>query len=291
MNVLVTGASSAVGLAICRKFLSQGHTVFGTYFSNPPENDSKNINWIQIDLPSTDGFPKEFDTLVHCASAVPTTIKSDDDYTRINIEGARHLVKCAIDGECKNFVFLSSMSVYGNIQVPIIDEDTPPIDPDAYGRSKKVAENIFLNLANSTRKIFVIRLPGVVGPRSKNNFLSGTLEKVLKGEKIRLSNPDLPFNNMAHVDEVSDLIDHLLNRQPESVGVLNIASSGSMTIREIVRRMSEFCGKPFSPIIVPSSKKSFTISIERLIKFGFKPKPTDVLLEKFVRENFTSSTP
>ena len=59
-----------------------------------------------------------------------------------------------------------------------------------------------------------IRLPGVVGPGSHDNFLSDTMTRLVAGETAVVRNPDALFNNVVHVDDFACFADTLLASLP-----------------------------------------------------------------------------
>ena len=74
-----------------------------------------------------------FDILIHCASATPNNSDFDEIFKNRKIDN--DLCDLLEIIHIKHFIYLSSMSVYGNIN-RIIDENTKPNSPNQYGLSK-----------------------------------------------------------------------------------------------------------------------------------------------------------
>lgn len=74
----------------------------------------------------------------------------------------------------KNFVFFSSMIVYGADKPLgtefIIDETTDPNPENFYGKSKLDAEQELLKLQDNNFSVAILRIPMVYGPDCKGNF-------------------------------------------------------------------------------------------------------------------------
>ena len=77
MKILITGASKGIGLFLFRKFIADGHTVYGTYSSTLPLNEFKS-NFTKVNIGNTeevnDWIKKSVDrnceiVLINCAGA------------------------------------------------------------------------------------------------------------------------------------------------------------------------------------------------------------------------------
>ena len=63
----------------------------------------------------------------------------------------------------KKFIFLSSVSVYGKINIKVLKEDYKPNNPNKYGISKLICEQALNELSKYNISFISIRLPIVVG--------------------------------------------------------------------------------------------------------------------------------
>ena len=71
----------------------------------------------------------------------------------------------------KQFIFLSSISVYG-LDTGVINEETPLNPRTHYGKSKLEAEQKLQKLADKTFNITILRPPMVYGKNCKGNSKS-----------------------------------------------------------------------------------------------------------------------
>ena len=58
-----------------------------------------------------------------------------------NVLGTRALIEAALRWGTRAFVLYSSLSIYGTVTTPVVDEATPIVDPDAYGATKTALAN------------------------------------------------------------------------------------------------------------------------------------------------------
>ncbi len=114
----------------------------------------------------------------------------------------------------RQFIFLSSMSVYG-METGVITSQTPPAPKSHYGRSKWQAEEGLAPLQDDSFRIAIVRPPMVYGEGCKGNYQS--LVKLAK---------HLPFfpsyqnqRSMIHVDRLAAHIEELIASDAEGVSL------------------------------------------------------------------------
>ena len=169
-RVLVTGKNSYIG------------TAFKEYI----ENISNDYIIETIDTYNFDNASYNFrgcDAVICVAGIVhiKETRKNKEMYYKINSDLPLKIAAKAKSDGVKQFIFLSTMSVYGKTS-GIITPDTVPTPNSNYGKSKLQAENMLLSLENNFFKIVIIRPPMVYGKNCKGNFQ--TVVKLVKALPI-----------------------------------------------------------------------------------------------------------
>jgi nucleoside-diphosphate-sugar epimerase len=244
----------------------------------------KNVRIERVDVAAGAGpLPTgRFDALIHCAAAIPSAVPDEAELTRINIEGSLRLFEHAVKSGARVIVFCSSMAVYGRIAADVVDPDTPIDAPGAYGRSKLESE---IKLAEFSRadaglRALSIRLPGVVGPGSHDNFLSDTIRRLAAGEVISVRNPEAPFNNVVHVDDVASFASTLLTALPPGHRVATIAATEPLPVRDVVDMLQDATGG-FGQVHYRREGHSFLISSEHARGLGYRPPTVRAAVERF----------
>jgi len=128
-----------------------------------------------IDLYSnTPVFNKNFDLVIHTAGkahSIPKTQKEKESFFNINVLGTQNLLNGLKNNLPKQFVFISSVSVYGLISGENISENTPLMATDAYGKSKIDAEIVVRKWCEEHNVICtILRLPLLVGENPPGNL-------------------------------------------------------------------------------------------------------------------------
>lgn len=117
-----------------------------------------------------------YDAVLHLAGIahVSRNPKLEDLYYKINRDLTFEVAKKAKKDGVKQFIFMSSIIVYGKKSVGlengIINKNTLPVPNDFYGDSKLQAEKLLEKLQNNDFNVAIIRPPMIYGPESKGNF-------------------------------------------------------------------------------------------------------------------------
>lgn len=140
------------------------------------------INWVKsnnvdykidtIDLKGPDWKKQDFsiyDCLIHLAAIVHKKGQEDDIYYRINRDLAVETAKKAKIEGVKQFIFLSTMSVFGMNQ-GVINKETKLLPKTSYGKSKLEAEKEIRKLGDEQFIVSILRPPMVYGPNASGNY-------------------------------------------------------------------------------------------------------------------------
>ncbi|NNE27834.1 MAG: NAD-dependent epimerase/dehydratase family protein [Saprospiraceae bacterium] len=98
--------------------------------------------------------------------------QNPEKYFQANYALTKSLADQAINQSVRQFIFISTVKVFGDAPSPLSLETEPKFEsPDPYGESKLKAEN-YLNALNSDMGINIIRIPLVYGAGVKANMLN-----------------------------------------------------------------------------------------------------------------------
>lgn len=158
-KVLITGANSYIGTSV-EKYIT-------THY---PE-ECEITTWDMLDDSWREKSFVGFDVVFHVAGIAHKKEKrrDKDDYYKINRDLAFDVARKAKENGVHQFIFLSSMSVYGKLQGKIT-QDTELLPNTNYGKSKLLAENDILTLSEEHFKVCILRPPMVYGQGCKGNY-------------------------------------------------------------------------------------------------------------------------
>jgi nucleoside-diphosphate-sugar epimerase len=202
---------------------------------------------------------------------------------------AKRVYEHAFELNVRTVVNMSSMAVYGDVHVPIIDEETAPQKPSAYGRVKRESESIAASWSKTKPGLAAIslRLPGIVGLGSHHNFLSDVMQRLNHREAIVAVNPEAPFNNVVHVRELATFVGFLIHNCPLGHRAVNLAAETPLTIRSVLELMRKTSGRMIEITFDKAIKPSFLIDFYNSKALGFTPSTVEDSVTRFVSESTT----
>ena len=164
-NVLVTGCNGYIGRHLVPKLVDQGHTVRGADRRPGAEGlaafQHGDINHPGVAEAAVEGAEIVF----HLAAAKDDWGLTAEEYARDNVRASKSLIEAARSAGVRDWVFFSTVSVYGPSDDAAAAEETPlrPIHP--YGQTKARAESLFVEHAQAEgSRLLIIRPSVVFGP-------------------------------------------------------------------------------------------------------------------------------
>jgi len=165
-RILITGANSYIGTSV------ENHIKQWPEKYSIDTIDMIDSSWREVDFSC-------YDTIFHVAGIAHSdngkiTKEKEKLYYEVNTDLTRETAKKAKAEGVKQFVFMSSVIVYGE-SAPIgkkknITKDTPVCPANCYGDSKVQAENGIVPLQDVCFNVVVLRPPMIYGKGSKGNF-------------------------------------------------------------------------------------------------------------------------
>lgn len=155
-RVLITGINSYIG------------TSFENWISKWPDKYRVDSIDVRNDAWKEKSF-QGYDVVFHLAAIVHVKEYDIDKYFRVNRDLALEIALKAKQEGIKQFVFLSTMGVYGT-ETGHITKDTEPKPKTPYAKSKYEAEKLLNELNDTEFKVAVLRPPIVYGKDCRGNY-------------------------------------------------------------------------------------------------------------------------
>lgn len=158
MNILITGSSGYIGSNFVDTFRDKYNFLRFSLLQESMDN-------LQIN---------KVDIVLHCAALVHQKVAYDyETYYDVNVEYPIALAKKAKENGVKQFIFISTIAVYGG-SIELIEEDTECDPVTLYGKSKLEAERQLEELSGKNFVVSIIRPPMVYGKDAPGNIHSLT---------------------------------------------------------------------------------------------------------------------
>lgn len=205
MKILVVGKGSYIGSNIQAFLEKKNHKV--------KEFDILNNDLLEEDL-------RGIDVVIHVAAIVHRKdIHDYSIYYKVNVELPVSVAQKAKRNGVKQFIFLSSMAIYGEekqLKGNIIDEQTLCKPISHYAKSKLEAEHKLQGLEDQNFKIAIVRPANVYGKGCRGNYISGFCKVVKKL-------PVIPFayantkQGLIYIDNLCQLVYLIIEKRGQGV--------------------------------------------------------------------------
>ncbi|SFH87363.1 NAD-dependent epimerase/dehydratase family protein [Pisciglobus halotolerans] len=229
-KILITGKNSYIGNSLAN-WLNQFPEEY--IITKESVRDDK---WKEIDF-------SIFDVVVHVAGIAHQDTKADQEefYYKVNTELTIDIAKKAKKQGVKQFIFLSSIIVYGASgkigEKKIITRETVPKPINFYGNSKLLAEKGIKPLQSKNFNIVIVRPPMIYGKGAKGNY--HLLSKFAKVTPFFLNIENQ--RSMLYIDNLTEFIRLLI--QNEENGLYFPQNEEYVRTLEIVQLIAERNGK------------------------------------------------
>ena len=218
----------------------------------------------------------QFDAVIHFAGlkAVGESVQKPLEYYHNNITGTLILCDVMRNHGCKNIVFSSSATVYGDPAfIPITEECPLGQTTNPYGTTKAMIERILTDIQKADPEWNVILLryfnpigaheSGLIGedPKGIPNNLVPYVAKVAVGqlEKVHVFGNDYDTPDGTGVRDYIHVVDlakgHLAAlaamEKLQGVNVFNLGTGTGYSVLDIIKAYSKACGKDLPYVIDP----------------------------------------
>ena len=281
-NVLITGGAGYIGSHIAVELLEKGYNVsLYDNLSNSSKQAVKRVaeitgkssNFYEADILDKKSLKEVFvkdkiDVVIHCAAlkAVGESVKKPLEYYHNNITGTLSLLEVMRDVSCKNIIFSSSATVYGDPERVPITEDFPKGEcTNPYGWSKSMMEQIMTDLhtADPEWKVVLLRYFNPIGahksgrigedPKGIPNNLLPYISQVAIGKLDHLSvfGDDYDTHDGTGVRDYIHVVDlakgHVLAvdkiDELNGVEIINLATGNGYSVLDVVKAFEKASGR------------------------------------------------
>ena len=281
MSVLVTGGTGYIGSHTCVELIEAGYDVVVLdNLSNSSEASlkrveeitGKSVKFYKGDILDRDILNQIFeaehiDSCIHFAGlkAVGESVAKPWEYYNNNVVGTLTLVDVMRQNNCKNIIFSSSATVYGDPDtVPITEECPKKACSNPYGWTKSMVEQILMDMQNADNEWNVVLLryfnpigahkSGRIGeaPNGIPNNLMPYITKVAVGklEQLNVFGNDYDTHDGTGVRDYIHVVDlanaHVLamKRIEDNTGlsVYNVGTGQGYSVLDVVKSFEEASG-------------------------------------------------
>jgi len=236
--ILLTGATGFLGKEIS-KYLNENEIKHSSLSRN---NSTYNCNLSE----NSPILRNKYSVVIHAAGKahiVPLTEIDKNEFYKTNVNGTLNLLKGIENiGLPSQFVFISSVSVYGQFKGQMIKEDSLLSAMDPYGLSKIQTEKIVSDWCDKNSVICtILRLPLIIGKNPPGN-LGDMINAINKGYYFNIAGGQAR-KSMVLAEDVAMYI----MKVAKIGGIYNLTDGIHPNFHELSYHIADQLGKKYIP--------------------------------------------
>jgi len=293
MNVLVTGATGAVGPRVVWALHAGKYHIRTLSLENAPVSTMPDGVEVRLgdvaDEATVQSAMKGIDIVMHLAALVHSANpepKLRVQYEHTNVAGTVAVVGAAAKAGVKRILFFSTITVYGSSEGRLLDENSPTHPSTLYAQTKLAAEQIVLKARGSDDRPIgtVLRLAAVYGSRLKGNY-----ERLARALAHKFFIPIGDGRNRRTLIYDRDVAQAavLAAEHPDAAGrIYNLTDGSFHELKEIIAAICTALGRKPPRFSVPSALAFITAGIlENAARLVGRSSPiTRATIDKYVED-------
>jgi nucleoside-diphosphate-sugar epimerase len=243
-RALITGLRGFTGYYMARELSAAGYHVHGTVLPGEPTGpDIFAVDLLDRASVATAVEQVRPDVVVHLAGIAFVAHNDADQMYRVNVVGTRNLLEALAAGSHKpsSVLLASSANIYGNADIPVIDESVAPGPANDYAVSK-LAMEYMARLWMDKLPITIARPFNYTGVGQTENFLLPKIVSHFRKEARRIELGNLAIaRDFSDVRTVARCYRRLLAAAP-SGEAFNVCSGQPHSLESLIDMMSDIAG-------------------------------------------------
>ncbi|HEY2833416.1 MAG TPA: UDP-glucose 4-epimerase GalE [Sporichthyaceae bacterium] len=293
MTWLVTGGAGYIGAHVVRALRDAGQPVAvlddlstGRRDRLPPD-----VPFLQGDIADVDAVEHlltdhDVQGVVHLAAkkSVPESVARPLYYYRENVGGFGALLSAMRAAHVRRLVLSSSASVFGTPGTDSVDEESPTLPENPYGRSKLICEWMLADAASAgpwhwiALRYFNVAGAGApeLGDRGVTNLIPAVFAALSAGERAQVFGGDWPTRDGTCVRDYIHVVDlarahvaavqRLTDSQPYG-RIFHVGRGVGVTVQEVLDTVAEVTGHQMEREVVarrPGDPAAVVGAVERI---------------------------
>lgn len=250
MKVLITGAEGMVGSALVRRLLRGNIKVVASVYPGKKDvlSDFSNnlLEVIEVDITecSWEEVFEDVTHVIHLAAMVHIHKKNEqvwEDFYKANVLATENLCKAIINSNVKQFLFMSTVGVYGDFP----EEDDMGnliIKPNnLYAKSKLMAESVVKEILDEKVRYNILRPVMIYGSGDKGNM--ARMINAINNNRFILPGSGCNKKSAIYVEDMVDIIFRFINWDDLGNETFVISNKKVISLREMCDMISQQLGR------------------------------------------------
>lgn len=284
MNIIVSGATGFIGGNLARWLKATSELNVFRIIRPTSINtiESGDANVVMIDLLDTNSClhsPLPLGNngcFVHCAAVLPGG-DNEQSILAANTIMTLNAVVLAQRLNCKTFIQLSSIAVYGKLENRSVDESHALNAHDAYGRSKIVSEAVAAKIGLSNLTVINLRFGSPQGPSNPHKSMVPEMMKHgINDLKVTALGDAKRRQSFIDLRDLASCIQNIATNPQIKAGSYNIStikSMGNLQVAKHIANLIPGCEVVDNTVQDDSDPESWNLNCQKAMnELHFKPK-------------------
>lgn len=246
-SYLVTGAAGFIGSAVAKRLIDMGHDVvtIDNLSTGKRESIPDGVGFIEGDVFDEAVIKqlesRHFDAVMHIAGQSSGEVSFEDPVhdLKTNAQSTLMLLDYAKKNNVRDFIYTSSMSVYGQPDDPFVAEDRLPTPLSFYAVGKLASEHYMRIYADDDLRCTSLRLFNVFGPGQnlsnlKQGMASIFLAMVLDDQHVIVKGALDRYRDFVYIDDVVESLIASVDRSGKPYECFNVSTGVRTTVEGVI---------------------------------------------------------
>ena len=285
--LLITGSTGFIGSHVAERLLLEEQYVIISIvrkkrnYKNVNELKNKGVILFEGSFYDRDLLGRVFDefpirSVIHAAALRGGGAGTKRDYHRINVLGTEALLDVSFENQVKEFIFFSSVGVFGTIPKELPANILTGFNGDnAYHASKILAEKKAVEFMEKGLNVLIIR-PAITYGRGDDGF-SKTLVELVRKKLLFIPSKDIKIH-LLDVNACATLVSKMLKARDPCERVFIAADDAPIMLGELANLIHFHCHNAGYPRFLRMPTSVFRALTRVLQRMGREKWATRVLL-------------
>lgn len=190
---------------------------------------------------------RDHDIVIHLAAAQHEAHAPENHFHAVNVQGTRTLLELAAANGVQRFVYGSTIGVYGGASATMLDEASPLLPENSYGRTKAEAERVVLAFSGLL-EVSIARISETYGPGDMRLL---KLFRAIKQRRYVTLGSGRNAHQLIYVDDLAMALLAAATLRPAAGHTFILARDEILTTNDMVAAIAATVGCTDPPRHVP----------------------------------------
>ncbi len=277
MGYVITGGAGYIGGHLVDRLVGANEVMAiddlskGSYVNKASNFVKADLRTDELDLPSGS-------QIVHLAADpdIKDSMSNVTEHFSRDVIATHRILEAARKADAEMFLFASTSAVYGNAKIMPTPETAPLAPVSNYALFKKMSEDMVeYYCRNYGIKSAALRFANVVGGRTGHGILYNFTQRIKQNLPLEIWGDGKQSKNYIYIDDLLSAIETAASKLGSDFAALNVGSSGTTSVDEIVRLFREQMKMEYGTVRIEAQAgdvRSMLLDTSKIKSLGWEPK-------------------